>query len=463
MTSMRLNENVTVLLREFWLNDFINSSTISQSYLNNMQTDFNRARLAGVKLILRFGYSEDDTNEDTELQQASRANIINHIIQLTPVLNQNSDVIVSIQAGFIGTYGEWYSTGNSPEFGHKDNITTEQWNNRNAVLTAMETSFPNNIPLQVRYLEILQTLRPTLATTNRIGLYNDAFLDNWCDSGTFPCSGQFGTPSQTNQNYLINLTKNLPMSGETDRFQVNNVQLPRTQCPNAAIELDKYNWSLINTEYQQDVISNWQSNGCYSDFQKRLGYRYELINSTLSDNSITINIKNTGYANIFKNRTAYLVFRNINTSQDYKLVIDTDLENWITNQATTLVTDFSNFNLPNATYKLYLELPDPSISLRDNNAYKIRTANLTTWLSTNGYNDLKQTVVINRQLSIIYVENNTIKFNNITPPVKVTIFNILGQNMKHPNLDISDLKAGYYIIKIKDKNNKIYTQKIYKD
>lgn len=458
LTNMRLNENISVIIREFWLNDFKNSSTISQSYLNNMQTDFNRLRSAGVKAIIRFGYSKSSTNEDTELQQASKTNILNHIVQLTPILNQNKDVIVSIQAGFIGTYGEWWATGTSPEFGHKDSITTSQWNNRGQILTAMEVAFDSSIPLQVRYLSILYTLRPN--GTNRIGLYNDAFLDNWCNSGTFPCpGGQFGTPLQVDQNYLINLTKNLPMTGETDRFQVNNVQLPSTTCPNAALELDKYNWSLINTEYQQQVITHWQDNGCYTEFKKKLGYRYELINSTVSSNNVlTLNIKNTGYANVFKYREAFLVLRNLTTSQEYRFQLDTDLRNWITNQVTTIVQDI-NYNVPSGQYQLYLSLPDP-----DNNIipYAVRCANLSTWVAISGYNDLKQIVSINNLGVQIFVNNNTISLGNLTGAYTIKIYDLLGRIVKKNSLDISTLKSGIYIIKVVN-DGKVYTKKIYKE
>ena len=58
LTNYRTNQNITLVFRYFYLNDFVNSA-IPQSYLNNMQTDFNRIRNAGLKSVIRFAYSDD--------------------------------------------------------------------------------------------------------------------------------------------------------------------------------------------------------------------------------------------------------------------------------------------------------------------------------------------------------------------------------------------------------------------
>ena len=50
----RTNENITVIQRQFFLRDFITGIPITSTYLTNMQTDFNRIRNAGAKVIVRF-------------------------------------------------------------------------------------------------------------------------------------------------------------------------------------------------------------------------------------------------------------------------------------------------------------------------------------------------------------------------------------------------------------------------
>ena len=42
IANYRTNENITVIQRQFFLRDFITGIPITSTYLNNMQTDFNR-------------------------------------------------------------------------------------------------------------------------------------------------------------------------------------------------------------------------------------------------------------------------------------------------------------------------------------------------------------------------------------------------------------------------------------
>lgn len=53
------------------------------------------------------------------------------------------------------------------------------------------------------------------------------------------------------------------MTGET-----NMLNAPRTDCANAMVEMNKFNWSLINKDYFPQVITNWQTNGCFTTMQK---------------------------------------------------------------------------------------------------------------------------------------------------------------------------------------------------
>ena len=150
ITNYRTNENITVIQRQFFLRDFITGIPITSTYLTNMQTDFNRIRNAGAKVIVRFTYT---SSSSYTVFQPTKAQILAHIAQLAPVVNANKDVIVAIQAGFIGKYGEWYYTG-STEFGNGNYtiLTTTQWNNRKEVMDRMVSSFNSSIPLQLRYV-----------------------------------------------------------------------------------------------------------------------------------------------------------------------------------------------------------------------------------------------------------------------------------------------------------------------
>lgn len=414
LTGYRTNENITVIQRQFFLKPFITGTPITSTYLTNMQTDFNTIRASGAKVIVRFTY----TSSSATVYQPTKNQILAHIQQLAPVINANKDVIVSIQAGFIGKYGEWYYTGSS-QFGDGNFmvLTTTQWNNRKQVMDRMVSSFDSSIPLQVRYVFAKQKMYGN-TFIGRIGFYNDSFLGTYGDSGTFVVSSSLGTPSSADVAYWQTNTVNNPVSGES-----NMLNSPRTDCPNAILELNKFNWSLINKDYFQTVISNWQTAGCFSEIQKKLGYRYELLDSNITNNVLTVNIKNTGWANVFKTRKTFLIFQNT-LGTEYKFEVSSPNQ-WLEGTTKTISVPL-NYNLPIGTYKLYLYIPDPNST---NVNYAIQFANINTWVPTKGYNDLLQTFTVNASTTTV---------------TSVKIFDMSGVFVGD---NIDDLQEGIYIVK----------------
>lgn len=441
LSGYRTNENITVIQRQFFLRDFISGVPISSTYLANMQTDFNRIRAAGVKVIVRFTYS---SSSSTTVFQPTKAQILFHMKQLVNVLTVNKDVIVSIQAGFIGKYGEWYYTGSS-EFGDGNFtvLTNTQWVNRKEIVDYMINNFPVEVPIQLRYVYAKQKMYGN-TFVGRIGFYNDSFLGTWGDSGTFVVNSSQAQPSAADITYWQNNTVNNPVSGET-----NMVNSPRTDCSNAIIEMNRYNWSLINKDYFPNVISNWQTNGCFTTIQRNIGYDLRLNSSNLSNGILTINIGNYGYANLFKGRKAFIICKNIITNINYSFEIDDNIKR-ITSSSYNMSINLNLLTLPSGTYKLFLNLPD---SLNNNILYSIQTSNLNTWTSE-GFNDLFQTYnvpSVKIKNNLIHVEDDEI--------IEVRIYDLQGQFVSE-NLDLSILREGFYLIVVKTKTNKVITKKI---
>ncbi len=118
------------------------NAPISQDYLNKIQADFNAVRNAGIKIIPRFAYSDSDVAGQRD---ASKAQIISHINQLQPLFQNNADVIASVQAGFIGSWGEWYYTdyfGIAP--------TATDYANRKEVVNALLAALPASRMIHIR-------------------------------------------------------------------------------------------------------------------------------------------------------------------------------------------------------------------------------------------------------------------------------------------------------------------------
>ncbi len=397
-------DRVTVVFRYFLLEDFL-ASDINATYLGNIQTDFANIRSAGFKTIIRFSYSNA---QGSGVQQASKAQILRHIDQLGPLLQANSDVILSHQAGFIGTWGEWYYT-NSTEFGDEGSISPTQWANRKEVVDAMLAATPADIPLQVRYVGIKTTLYGTTPLTSatayqntataRIGFFNDAFLNNWGDQGTYgvgaECINPVGTAAYS---YLSNETQYLPMSGETNGINPCNGG-SRTTGANAINELGITNWSTLNRDYHP-AFWGQLSTAQYQEILRNLGYRFVLNSSTLSSNGdsfeLSLSMSNVGFAQVFKQRPVYLVMKNTADNSISTYLLNSDVRTW--ESAVSI-----NQNIApglTGTFKLYLWMPDQSPALRGVSDYSIRFANTGTWEASTGYNDLLQTIVLDAALPV---------------------------------------------------------------
>lgn len=468
-------QNVSVIQRIFYLNQFI-TSPISSSYLADMQTDFNTIRSAGMKVIIRFAYSKSSS---AAVLDATKTQTLSHIQQVAPIIQANKDVIVAYQYGWIGCWGENYYTSQVEAYGNGDytQYTAAQWANRKEVLDAMLNTTPAEIPIQVRYLFFKQKFYPS--GQNRIGFYNDSFLGTWGDSGTFLVSSSAALPSTTDSNYLSAQTEILPMSGET-----NQINTPRTDCSNALSEMSKYNWSLINKDYLAANITNWTTNGCYAEMDRKLGYRFELLNSSFSNNILTVNLSNSGFANVFKARKAFLVLRHATNGQEYSVELSSDLRTWKKGMSIQLTKDLTG-TVPAGTYQLFLNLPDPTLS---NPLYSIRCANNAIWDSGKGYNNLNQTVSISDPLAsqttnpggtgsttggtttptspvlaveILFVNNTTLVINNLPSTVySIKVYNLSGR-LRATSTDLSLLRSGYYIVNV-ECNGTVYSKNIYK-
>ncbi len=480
LTNYRVNNKQTLILRIFYLDTF-KTSDISSAFLTAMQTDFTRMRAAGIKCIIRFAYSDDP---DTGVQDASKAQILSHIAQLKPVLLANGDVIAVVQAGFIGTWGEWYYTDH---FGMPP--TAADYTNRRDVLNALINALPAGKMVQVRTPELkrqmFNTTTPlsltqafTSATIARVGHHNDCFLASETDEGTYD-----DDELSADYAYLDQETKYTPMGGETCA-----VNAPRSLCPTAMQELAKFHWSYANVDYHPNVLGGWQSGGCFTDIEKKLGYRFEMVNGTYPNTAslngvmpITIKIANVGFASPFNARTAYLVFRNVSSSAEYSVAINSDPRFWSPN-ATTTITE--NIVLPSdmiaGSYKLFLKLPDTDPGLATRPEYSIRMANNTTWETSTGYNDLKHTVTITSALGVgendlrnqlvIYpvpTKNElTMELDNIED-FNVSVYNTLGQRVGVPShvesvskmvLNTESLSNGIYFISLENGSSKVTKQ-----
>ncbi len=391
LVNFRLNNNNSLILRLFYLENFIDSP-ISDTYLNAIKTDFETLRQSGLKCILRFAYSKKTGG----VRDATKARILEHIAQLKPILTANADVISIVQAGFIGTWGEWYYTSN---FGMKP--TAVDYSNRKEVVTALLGAIPAKKMIQLRTplfkQKILNTTSPIAKkrayTTNpiaRIGHFNDCFLASATDNGTY-------SDVIKEYPYLEAETKYVPMGGET--CDLNAI---RTNCTNALGEMDRFHWSFMNLDYHPDVIKLFKDNACFDEISNRLGYRFELIEGNFPNTltavqqlSFNLTLVNKGFATTFYKKQVALILRNRSTGIVHSIDLDTDTRLWDKANKTFLSY---NLDLPTAIqpgmYDVLLHIADESNKLKNRPEYAIQLGNSETWEPKTGYNKLQHTIMI---------------------------------------------------------------------
>ena len=145
----------------------------------------------------------------------------------------------------------------------------------------------------------------------------------------------------------------------------------------------------------------WRNNGTFDELNRRMGYRYQLVNGTYGENvrpggqlAVNMNIKNVGFAPLYNERPAYIVLKN--GSQVYKVRLASDPRTWKPNGVVTTINEniVVPADVPAGTYQLYLYLPDAYASIADKPAYAVRFANTGVWDSTTGMNKLNATVTV---------------------------------------------------------------------
>ena len=475
----RTTENVTLILRLFYLDGFINSP-ISNSYLNNMQTDFDRMRQAGIKCVVRFAYS----NNTNGAYDASKTQMLAHINQLAPYLTENGDVIATVQAGFIGVWGEWYYTDH---FGI--NPSSTDYTNRKDIVEALLAVLPNDRMVQLRTPDFKRQMyhqtpingiltSNNTSSVNRLGHHNDCFLASETDFGTYNNISE-------EYPYLEQETQYTVMGGETC-----SKNEPRSSCTTAVEEMEMFHWSYLNADYHPEVLNGFSANNCMETIKNRLGYRFELKTAsfpTIVTNSLNVNINlyNRGFASLYNPRTAYIVLRHMGTGNEYKLALETDPRTWEATNSEINITE--QLNLPegiiDGEYNIFIYLPDADTQLSNRPEYAIRFANTDVWETNTGYNNLKTTLTISSE--ILAVEDNeltplqfkaypnpasdviTIEIDTIAD-YSISLYNIIGQRVKTSitpettnisRINTTHLDNGVYILKI-DNGARNYSKKI---
>ncbi len=392
LESLRL-KNQTVIRRLYEISSF-RDGDLSPAFLDTLRHDFDTARKAGFKLILRFGYDFTAKGQD-----APKGVILRHLDQLKPVFEVDADVIAFLEAGFVGAWGEWHSSshGLDKDSGAKREIVQKQLevlpkSRMTSLRTARyrEEVFGSEA---VRPLTLDDVLR--VVPRARVGYYNDCFLGSDTDVGTY--LGENEAARAVEKNFIARETRFVVQGGETCA-----VSPPRSECATALAELAQMHWSYLNASYHPGVLKGWRAKGCMEEISRRLGYRFRLVRSSVPGTAtqggafeMSFEISNDGFASPHNPRLVELVLREPDRGGEYMLKLEEDPRMWASGETRTVSARGGiPRDMPPGRYEVFLNLPDPTLSLYGRPEYSIRLANSAVWQPGTGYNSLRQRVEI---------------------------------------------------------------------
>ncbi len=355
-----LAEGMTVLYGQVLIPEYRNKP-LDAVVLAEVAAGFDLVRAHGMKVVPRFHYSNDADEPDAALDR-----ILGHIEQLAPLLQEHADVILTLQAGFIGAWGEWHSSQNG----------LDAPGPRKQVMDALLAALPANRTITVRRPSFKQDAYGgpvTQATAHdgsplaRVGHVNDCFLASDDDFGTYQEPGE--------KDYAIADGPFVPVGGETCA-----VNPPRSSCPSALDELALHRWTHLNARYHPDVLDDWQADGCYAEIACRLGYRLAVTDLRWAADAapgqslpVSLDLVNDGYAAPVNARPVVLVLAG---PEVVTTPLDFDLRTAQPGEKQTLCADLQlPVDLPAGSYRIGLAMADPAPTLASDPRQAIQLAN----------------------------------------------------------------------------------------
>ncbi len=413
------------------------------TYITQLRPRFEQLRAYHLKAVIRLWYSWKVTfapvGQSYIEPDATMDTIRDHIRQLTPFLRDYADVILVVQRGFLGAWGEGtYSTGGADFAGVNIPPTPAQ---KQEVANLLMQALPTERRVQVRYVNELRSFihdPATLSDANaydpanpasRLALNNDCFMLRRNDAGTFQTDWLIKNAAddvllQQDRTYLAQLSRYTPIGGEMcqwdlypakdelGRYDTSATADTPTNISNTLAELERYHWSWIAGNYGPGpatnpnaagvIIGNWWANwGIRDQIGRRLGYRLTLTQSVapnivINDRlQMSFNLTNQGFAAPFNPRLVRLILRNTTTLQEYSYPLSVDPRKWQPGSSQTVNVDVTlPLEMRKQTYQVFVNLPDPYPTLSAIPDYAIRLANAGVWEGSTGYNKLGHTIEV---------------------------------------------------------------------
>lgn len=143
------------------------------SILPEIEDRLQEARDQSIKIIFRPRYNNDSSGTDADLPT-----ILSHINQLSLAMSEYEDVILVLQLGFVGAWGEFHSSS------HPENETPEA---RNQIIQASLDSFTGLVAVRRPHWHRDFLLENN---TSRLTVFDDCIGCSSTDGGSWPSGNE---------------------------------------------------------------------------------------------------------------------------------------------------------------------------------------------------------------------------------------------------------------------------------
>lgn len=387
----------TLVFRYLYAEKFRDGSPLDKAWLEGIREDLHAVREAGLKVIPRFAYRRgtDPVRRGRPYGDSPPVDaVLRHVDQLAPVLAEQADVVLAIQQGSYGLWGECCYTDHFATGYDERHVSDRNWADRVRVLDRwVHHTRDAGLPVLVRYSAIRQRYAmssPAADDLARVGLHDDAFDADADDLGTF--SLNLRGPVRAARTESADLALRLPFGGE--HASVGARATTRAQI-DAVLAADRPTYLL-----RPQLPAAWAA---HADLlSRRLGYRLVATGVRVSERPaagstvrVEIDIRNDGVAPPVGARD--MVVELVRSGRTAAARADDIAMSAFTPGATT--TAWVDVDVPSdfppGTAELRLWLPDRSSRLASDARYAVRLANVGSWRATDGRNVLGSVAVAN--------------------------------------------------------------------
>ena len=366
-------------------------SALTDDALNALKNTLKNLRDYHCTAIVRFAYHPGFDSKKTPCEPDIKT-ILGHQQQLGAVLSEYSDVVVCVECGLFGKWGEMHGTSMC----NKDNF--------NQAIDKWLEVLPDNITVNVRTLKyycdwcganqskLSSNITKPGDKEYRVGIFNDGYLGNEDDDDIDTDLGTYKNRTEE-INWLKNQATHTLYGGEL----VTNVGNGNVKNTAAYMETEAFNThtSYLNVQWNDKAVDNlrkesysgndplFEGKTGFDYVQNRLGYRFVVKGVKLTEKTTTyedfgmeVGIYNAGFANLVRDKKMSLIFEG--TEGTYRFELTNGLlpvTSWNSKELVTIKPTVDlPADMPLGDYKVYLRLADDNKS-EGLSGYPIRFAN----------------------------------------------------------------------------------------